>query len=110
LSTEYKWEVRKRNTARFLIAYEQDDGTPIDLTGATATLFVYSGGDSILLQKSCNLTLPNVIDVFLTKNEILAMPFESGGFEVIVSFANGIDEETFVDGPIIVKSGAGPFE
>lgn len=107
-TTEYKWEVRKRNTGRFPILYQQKDGTPISLAGCTAELYIYDGGE-IALQKPCNIIGTNQIDVFLSKDEILEFDFELAGYEVIVTFTNG-DEETFVDGPLIVRDGAGPFE
>lgn len=108
LSTEFKWIVRKRNTGRFTILYQQKDGTPISLAGATATLTIWTGSTEIL-QKPGIILGTNQIDLFLSKDEILAFDFELGGFEVIVEFANN-DEETFVEGPLIVKDGRGPFE
>lgn len=107
MSTEFTWEVRKRNTGRFSILYQQKDGTPISLAGATANLYVYVS-TAIALQKSCNILGANQIDVFLTEAEILAFEFEVTDFEIIVTFSNG-DKETFVDGRLVVKSGRGPF-
>jgi hypothetical protein len=107
LSIEFTWEVRKRNTGRFSILYQQKDGTPISLAGATADLYIYVSS-AIALQKSCNILGLNQIDVFLTEAEILDFDFEVTDFEVIVEFSNG-DKETFVDGRIVVKSGRGPF-
>jgi hypothetical protein len=109
LSTEFKWIVRKRNTGRVTVLYQQKDGTPISIADAIATLTVYAG-DTEVLEKDCNIIGPNQIDLFLTKDEILSFDFELGGFEVIVEFGNGIDEETFVEGPLIVRDGRGPFE
>jgi hypothetical protein len=70
--------------------------------------FIYSDQD-IILQKDCNILGPNQIDIFLAVADILAFNFELAAFEVNVTFTNG-DVETFVDGPLIVKSGRGPFE
>lgn len=90
--------------------YQQLDGTSISLSGAVATLYIYKGlAATAVLTKTCNILLPNQIDLFLTKNEILAFDFELGSYEVIVKWAND-DEETFVEGPLVVKSGVGPFE
>jgi len=105
---EYKWEVRQRNTSRFSIEYEQRDGTPISLVGVTdATLHVYSG-DIEVLEKGLNILLPNAIEVFLTVDEILDFGFTLAEYEVIVEFSNG-DVNTFVNGPIVVRDGRGPF-
>lgn len=106
-ATEFKWTVRKRNTGRVTVLYQQKDGTPISLAGATATLYIYTGKNEVLA-KDCNILGPNEIDLFLSKNEILSFDFELGGFEVIVEFSNG-DEDTFVEGPLIVVEGRGPF-
>jgi hypothetical protein len=108
LSTEYKWEIRKRNTGRLSVLYQQKDGTPISLAGCTATLFIYSG-DAEILEKDCAILGPNQIDLFLTEAEIIALEFEQGGYEVIVEFGNG-DKETFVEGALVVRNGRGPFE
>lgn len=107
LSTEYPWEIRKRNTGRLSILYQDLAGNSISLSGATAKLYLYSGNTEVL-QKTCTILGPNQIDLFLTEAEILALNFEQGGFELIVTFVNG-DKETFVEGPLIVKDGRGPF-
>lgn len=110
MSTEFKWLVRQRNTGRLSVLYQQKDGTSISLSGAVATLYIYKGVDATpILTKLCNILLPNQIDLFLTKNEILAFDFELGSYEMIVKWANN-DEETFVEGPLVVRNGVGPFE
>lgn len=108
LSTEYKWEVRKRNTGRLSVLYQQLDGTPISLAGCTATLTIYTGNTEVL-EKPAIIMGTNQIDLFLSKDEILSFDFELGGFELIVLFPND-DEDTFIEGPLIVKEGRGPFE
>lgn len=109
MSTEYKWEVRKRNTGRLSVLYQQKDGTAISLTSAIATLYIYKIGSIAVLTKACNILAPNQIDLFLTKNEILAFDFELGSYELIVKFVNN-DEETFAEGALVVRDGRGPFE
>lgn len=107
-SEEYKWKVRKGNTGRFSINYAQQDGTVIPLTGAIADLIVYEG-DVAFLTKDCNIwAAQGQIDVFLDVAEINSFAFESSFYEVVVTFSNG-DVDTFVDGPIVVTSGRGPF-
>ena len=111
-SSEFKWFVRKGNTSRFTTVYQQLDGTPIPLTGVTATLFVYDGEDIVMeVDTAPNITIdePNgQIDVFLSDFDILGFDFELGEFELNLNFANG-DISTIVDGPLIVQKGRGPF-
>lgn len=106
--TEYQWEVRKRNTGRLSVLYQQKDGTPISLSGATAELLIFSGNEQVLI-KDCNILGENQIDVFLSVNEILGFDFEQAGYEVNVTFNNG-DVDTFVEGALVVRDGRGPFE
>lgn len=106
--TNYQWEVRKRNTARLSLLYQQKNGTPISLAGATAKLYVRQG-DAVILTKDCNILGTNQIDMFLTKAEILAFTFEQAEYELNVTFSNG-DEETFAEGALVVRDGRGPFE
>jgi hypothetical protein len=108
LATEFKWEIRKRNTGRVSVQYQQIDGTPISLSGATATIHIYDGSTEVL-EKDCNILGDNQIDLFLSVDEILSFDFELGAFELIVEFNNG-DVETFVEGPLVVRDGRGPFE
>ena len=112
-SSEFKWFVRKGNTSRFTTVYQQLDGTPISLTGVTATLFVYDGEDIVMeVDTAPNITIDELngrIDVFLADFDILGFDFELGEFELNLNFANG-DISTIVDGPLIVQKGRGPFE
>jgi hypothetical protein len=104
---KYQWEVRRRNTARLTAAYQQKNGTPIPLTGCAATLNVYDGLVSVL-EKDCDI-LAEQITLFLTEAEIAAFVFQQGDYELIVEFPNG-DKDTFMEGPIVVRDGRGPFE
>lgn len=89
------------------LLYQQKDGTPVSLTGCTATLTIYTG-DTEVIEKPGIILGENQIDLFLSKAEILSFDFELGGFELIVAFPNG-DEETFIEGPLVVRDGRGPF-
>lgn len=104
---DYQWEVRRRNTARLPVAYQQLDGTPIPLTGCTATLTVYDGVVPVLT-KNCTI-VSEQITLFLTVLEIAAFAFQQASYELLVTFPNG-DIDTFMEGALVVRDGRGPFE
>lgn len=104
---EYQWDVRRRNTARLTASYQEPDGTAIPLTGCAATLTIYSG-TTIVLSKDCTI-VNEEITLFLSVLEIEAFTFQQGDYELLVEFPNG-DVDTFLEGPIVVRDGRGPFE
>lgn len=113
-TTEYKWAVRKGNTARLTMAYQQLDGTPVTLSGCTATLYIYNGSDvfaSYSTAPEISIDGPaGTVSILLSKDQILAIgaAFEMGEYELNVLFPNG-DELTLLDGPLVVRAGRGPF-
>lgn len=107
-ANEYKWYVRKGNTARLTVSYRQLDGTVIPTTGAVGTLYVYDGADIVLEVEAGNDAPNGDFNLFLSKAEILDLTMRQGEFEFNVLFSNG-DELTLVDGPFVVESGRGPF-
>jgi hypothetical protein len=106
---EYKWRVRKNNTARLVLQYQGPNGEVIPTTGCDGTLFVYDGAATVLEKSGVNDAPNGRFDILLTVAEILAFDFRQASYEFNVVFPNG-DVTTFVQGPLIVESGLGPFE
>lgn len=108
MSLEYDWIVRKKNSGRLTLLYQNPDGTAIDLTGATATLWIYDG--AVEFNFDCNIWPVNgQVDLFLSKTDIEDFVFENARFQLIVDFVNGTDADTLLEGNLIVRSGGGPF-
>jgi hypothetical protein len=107
--TEYKWHVRKGNTARLTVQYRDLSGAIIDTTGVTATLFVYDSGLAALTKPVTNTPATGTFEIFLSDVEILDFDFRQAEYEMMVVFPNG-DIVTLIDGPLVVDSGRGPFE
>jgi hypothetical protein len=110
-ANEYKWYVRKGNTARLAVEYRELDGTIIPTTGAVGTLYVYDGATIVLQVTAVNDGPNGRFSLFISKAEILAFDFRQAEYEFNVVFPNipEDDETTLVDGPLIVESGRGPF-
>lgn len=108
-STDYTWTVRKGNTARLTVQYQQPDGTPIDTTACAGTLYVYDAGLTALLVPATNTPASGQFEIFLGKDDILGFDFRQAEYEFNVAFPNG-DEYTLLDGPLVIESGRGPFE
>lgn len=108
-STEYVWAVRKGNTARLSVQYQQSNGTVIDTTGCIGTLYVYNSGEIIFEVEALNVPAEGRFEIFLSKLDILDFDFRQAEYEFNVMFPNG-DEYTLLDGPLVIESGRGPFE
>lgn len=106
-ATEFKWVVRKGNTARLSVKYQNLDGSAINTTGATGTLRVFDTG--LFVEFPTTQDNAGLFELFLDVNDILGFDFRQGEYEFNVEFANG-DVTTLVDGPLVVESGRGPFE
>jgi hypothetical protein len=104
---DYKWTVRKGNTARLAVQYQQLDGTPIPTIGATGALHVYDGDFEQIFSAANNGA--GRFDIFLDVADITDFDFRQAEYEFNVTFSNN-DVTTLVDGPLIVESGRGPFE
>ena len=104
---EFKWVVRKGNTARLSVLYQQLDGTPIPTTGAVGTLHVYDTGLDVQFATTNNGA--GTFGIFLGINDILDFDFRQAEYEFNVIFSNG-DVLTLLEGPLVVESGRGPFE
>lgn len=101
--------MRKGNTARLSVRYQQPDGTVIDTTGCTGTVYIYDAGEIAFSAPVVNTPVNGQFDIFLAKADILAFEFRQAEYEFNVAFPNG-DEYTLLDGPLVVESGRGPFE
>lgn len=106
-ATEYKWVVRKGNTARLSVKYQNLDGSTIDTTGAVGLLKVYDTGIETEFGSSNNNA--GLFTIFLNVDDILGFDFRQGEYEFNIEFSNG-DITTVLDGPLVVESGRGPFE
>lgn len=106
---EYKWRVRKSNTARLAVEYKTPDGLVVPTTGCVGTLFVYDGDLAVLEVVAGNDGPNGRFDLFLSVAQIMGLGFRQGEYEFNVEFTNG-DVTTFLCGPLVVESGLGPFE
>jgi len=108
--TEFKWTIRKGNTARLAVLYRDPaTSTPIPTVDCAGTLYIYDSGEVVLAVVATNDAPNGRFDIFLSKAEILELDFRQAEYEFNVLFPNG-DETTLVDGPLVIESGRGPFE
>lgn len=109
MAQEYPLVVRKGNTGRLTVVYEDPDGNPIPTNGCVGTLYVYDGAVIVVEKVATNDAVNGEFDIFLDILDIESFNFRRGVYEFTVEFPNG-DITTLVDGPLIVESGRGPFE
>lgn len=109
MAQEYPWSVRKGNTARLTVVYEDPSGNPIPTTGCEGILYIYDGEVVVVERVATNIPSAGEFDIFIDILDIESLNFRRGVYEFNVEFPNG-DVTTLVDGPLIVESGRGPFE
>lgn len=91
------WEVDQNATFRFQIQYTQNDGTPIDLTGASAKMQVRdtAGGTKLavsLTSPSNGITIDEesgTLDIVMTPTQTNKLFFPKSSYDVMVVDSNG---------------------
>ena len=91
------WEVDQNTTFRFQIQYTQDDGTPIDLTGASAKMQIRDSVNGTKL--AVTLTSPSggititgstgTLDIVMTPTQTNKLFFPKSAYDVMVIDSNG---------------------
>jgi hypothetical protein len=109
VAEQYSWTVRKGNTARLAVFYQDSNGTAISTAGCIGMLYVYDGNVVVISKSADNIPTEGRFDLFLTVTEVGAFDFRQASYEFNVTFPGG-DVTTLVDGSLIVESGRGPFE
>lgn len=87
----------------FKLWKNKDKTDPVDLTGIAVAAQIRAKPDSATLQSlTCTVTLPNIIEVFLSPDESKTLPL-TGVWDLQLTYANG-DIQTILAGAVKVTA------
>lgn len=110
LIQEWPWPQKQGDAARFTIEYQEDDGTPIDLTGWTPELAIAKARGRALLQRWTAAPQVEITDPAAGEVTVVLTPDETREwgkneelvYEVTVTPPDG-ETVTILEGPISVR-------
>ena len=101
IPADYPLELYRGDSYRWQFKLSTSSGQPLDLTNVLAKAEIRDRpGGTQISPLDCNITLPNIVDVFLDSAVSHALPAK-GAWDLQLNFGNG-DIRTPVAGSVVV--------